>query len=402
MIICLLLISLLFSQLGYSQQAWTTYNMSNSGMPYDNATCVLPDGQGGLWIGTDYRLAHFDGNNSWEIFDTNNSGLPDNAIRSLLLDDEDNLWIGTFLGGLAKYDGTNWTVFNTSNSGLEDNFIRSLLIDQTGIMWIGTSGGLHQYDGIDWTVYNLFNSPLLSGNIPCMALDTSNVLWVGTINGGLARIENGNFTVYDADNSLLNDNTILQIYIDEEQNKWLSTPAGGLNIFDNNNTWFLYITLNSGICDNSINSVAELDDNFYIGTATGGICTFGFWDNYNTTNTPLPSNDINCIVAENDSILWMSVENEGIVKFIPDLLTDTEDVEDLPIINISPNPTANYLNIATDIPVKTRLYNVNGQLQMEKLIQADQRLDIRHLPKGIYFLEMQNDRKKQIMKVIKI
>lgn len=385
-------------------QAWTIYNTANSGLPYNNATCVLPDGQGGVWIGTDYRLAHFDGNSTWEIYDTNNSGLPDNAIRSLMLDDVGNLWVGTFLGGLAKYDGSNWTVFDLSNSGLEDNFIRSMLIDQNGIIWIGTTGGLHRYDAAnnDWQVFNIFNSPLLSGNIPCLALDANNVLWIGTINGGLARLENGNFTIYDADNSLLNDNTILQIHIDANQNKWLSTPAGGLNILDNAGVWFLYITLNSGICDNSINSVAELDGTFYIGTAVGGICTFNFWSNYHSGNTPMPGDDVNCIVVDDDA-LWLSVEELGIVKFIPSLFTDVNDVPALPAIKVYPNPATDFLSIETPVNTTARLYDLNGRLQIEKENLTDHDLlNIQHLPKGVYFLELKIGEQRFIRKIVKM
>ncbi len=383
-----------------AQAEWTIYNTSNSGLPYDNVFCALPDEQGNLWVGTDYGLGYFDGEN-WTTFRTDNSGLPHNSVRALLLDDNDDLWIGTFIGGLARYDGTDWTVYNIGNSGLEDNFARSLLIDNDGLLWIGTSGGLHSFDGTDWKVYNMNNSDLLSNNIPSLALDAQNALWVGTLNGGVARLKDSTMTVYTADNTQLTDNTILDIYIDDEQNKWFACPAGGLNVFDINNNQFTFITINSPICDNSISAIAELHDTIFLGTAPAGICTYGHWMTYNTDNSPLTTNTIRNLNTQGDSILWISTDNGGLIKFKPDLHTDNQPVSDLPDIQIYPNPTSDFIHIQTPVNTNIRLYDMTGRLwyNAEK-ISGTKSLPVQHLQQGIYLLELDFERDKIIKKII--
>ena len=118
---------------------WTTYNVSNSQLPFDRIGPLVFDAQGNLWIASGELspgsssggLAKFDGEN-WAVYYTSNSGLPCNNIHALAFDGQGNLWIGTGVpltpsrGGLATFDGENWTVYNTSNSGLPSNFVSSL------------------------------------------------------------------------------------------------------------------------------------------------------------------------------------------------------------------------------------------------------------------------------------
>jgi len=383
-----------------AQASWTIYNTSNSGLPYDNVYCTLPDGQGNLWVGTDYGLGYFDGQN-WTTYRTDNSDLPHNSVRSLLLDENDDLWVGTFIGGLAKYDGIDWTVYNITNSGLEDNFIRSMVIDENATLWVGTSGGLHRLDGTVWQVYNIDNSNLMSNNIPTLAVDENNALWIGTINGGIARLQDTTMTVYTADNTLLTDNTILDIYIDEQQNKLLACPAGGLNILNPNANATAFLTLNSSICDNSISAIAELNGTIFLGTAPAGICTFGEWTSYNTDNSPLTNNTIRSLTPEGDSILWVAPDFGGLIRFKPDFPTVNQAVAELPDIRVYPNPAVDFIHINTPVHTCVRMYDVLGNMwyENEKILDSEA-IPVQDLPTGIYFLELFFDGRKIIKRVL--
>ncbi|MFA5012326.1 MAG: two-component regulator propeller domain-containing protein, partial [Ignavibacteria bacterium] len=62
------------------------YNSSNSGLPDDGVTCVTPDKNGAIWIGTqDSGIVKFY-NNQWTRYDSANSGLPGNKIRDIVFD----------------------------------------------------------------------------------------------------------------------------------------------------------------------------------------------------------------------------------------------------------------------------------------------------------------------------
>jgi len=383
-----------------AQESWTIYNTDNSGLPYNNVFCTLPDEQGNLWVGTDYGLGYFDGQN-WTTYRTDNSGLPHNSVRSLLFDKHGDLWIGTFIGGLAKYDGTNWTVYDITNSGLEDNYIRTLAMDADTVLWIGTSGGLHRFDGADWRVYNMNNSDLISSNIPTLAVDENNDLWIGTINGGIARLQDTTITLYTADNTLLTDNTILDIYIDEQQNKLLACPAGGLNILDPNTNATAFLTLNSLICDNSISAITELRGTIYLGTAPAGICTFGEWTTYNTDNSPLTTNTIRSFNTEGDSILWISTDFGGLIRFRPDFSITNQPVADLPDIQVYPNPAVDFIHVYTPVHARVRMYDISGNVwyEHEKVLDSET-IPVDNIPAGIYFLELFFGKQKIIKKVL--
>jgi len=171
---------------------WTTYNVSNSQLPFDRIGPLVFDAQGNLWIASgnlspgssDGGLAKFDGE-YWTVYYSSNSGLPCNNIQALAFDGQGNLWIGTGVpltpgrGGLAQFDGENWTVYNKANSGLPSNDVWALVFDAQGSLWIGTGddytpngGGLAKFDGENWTVYHTSNSPLTWHMVVSLALLT--------------------------------------------------------------------------------------------------------------------------------------------------------------------------------------------------------------------------------------
>ena len=55
---------------------------------------IAPDPAGGIWLGTETGLAHYDGS-GWRLFTRGNSGLADDAVIGLDVDARGNLWIGT-------------------------------------------------------------------------------------------------------------------------------------------------------------------------------------------------------------------------------------------------------------------------------------------------------------------
>ena len=103
-------------------------------------TAILPDTQGGLWIGTEgsglYRFkdgarAHLQ----------KGAGLLSDLIRTLYLDAPGTLWIGTAGGGLSRWRSGQLTTF-TTREGLPDNTISQILEDSTGRLWLGSNRGI--------------------------------------------------------------------------------------------------------------------------------------------------------------------------------------------------------------------------------------------------------------------
>jgi len=363
---------------------WTTYNVSNSQLPFDSIGPLVFDAQGNLWIGSGTLspgssaggLAKFDGEN-WTVYYTSNSGLPCNNIHALAFDGEGNLWIGTGVplssrGGLAKFDGENWTVYNTSNSGLPSNFVSALAFDAQDNLWIGTGGGLAKFDGANWTVYNTSNSGLPYNIVWALAFDAQGNLWIGTTEpicgseaGGLAKFDGENWTVYNKANSGLTSNDIWALVYDAQGNLWVGhgddyRPAGGgLAKFDGEN-WTVYHTSNSPLTWHMVVSLAlDAQQNIWMGmcsahTTTGGVARFDGenWWVFNEWNSGLPHCTATGLAIDEQGSAWIGTYGGGlavirprpIVDFNSDGIVDTKDllrvieswVQDDPLVDIAP------------------------------------------------------------------
>ena len=87
-------------------------------------------------------------------------------------------------------------------------------------------------------------------------------------------------------------------------------------IFSQNPAWMVYNTSNSEIPSNTINCIAmDSDNNKWIGTNEGLVKFDGItWEICDTTNSELPSNWIFCIAIDKSDNKWIGT-SEGLVKF---------------------------------------------------------------------------------------
>ncbi len=108
---------------------------------------VTVDFAGNVWIATYFSgLAKFNySQNQWTVYNTTNSGLPDNWLIEVLTD-KYGKWVGTQGSGLAYYNDTNWAVFKPSNSPLPGYGVFGLGLDSNRNLWICCSGGLAIYN----------------------------------------------------------------------------------------------------------------------------------------------------------------------------------------------------------------------------------------------------------------
>lgn len=106
-----------------------------------------------------------------------------------------------------------------------------------------------------------------NGNyIPCLT-EEGDYIWVGT-SGGLVKLNKntGSSIFYNKLNSGLPDNSVESIAIDNSGNKWIGTWGASLAKFDGN-SWTIYNTFNSGLPLNDVVSLAiDNSDNKWIGT----------------------------------------------------------------------------------------------------------------------------------------
>lgn len=295
---------------------WVNYQLSNSNIPTNVLSCITIDMNGTKWIGTnEFGVLKFDGN-SFTEFNKDNSPLPDNYILCLTVDPSNRLWIGTD-NGLAVLSDNNWTVYTKDNSGLPINSIKSLASESSSLIWIGTSLGLVKYDG-NWQVYTI--SPTITNWINTISIDQAHTKWlgIGDTSLGIVSFDGTSFTNYPMEVYGYPTKNVVCSGVSPTGLIWFGCNpfkgiAGGLSYFDGSS--FTTISLSSFLLFNNI-YISSSDkkwisatDGLYEVTGTSQVTM------YNTSNSPLTSNDIRGTFADSGGNLWIATSSGGLVKF---------------------------------------------------------------------------------------
>jgi hypothetical protein len=97
-------------------------------------------------------------------------------------------------------------------------------------------------------------------------------------------------------------------------------------------------------------------------------------------------------------------EDQIYAKTLPvseDILTTITENVDQNVFNIYPNPVKNSFQIASDKPVQSvRVYNLQGK-QVSSLARGATKVNVEHLPAGVYFVNVETDGVIKTEKLIK-
>jgi len=364
-------------------QEWVVYNSTNSPSLLSNEiNCITIQGQK-KWIGTSWGLYSLED----DVWTNYSEHLPNNNVKCVSIDNEGSVWVGT-IGGLSIYDGQEWTTYNSQNSILTSH-VNHVVFDENNIAYIGTVNGLFTYnDGFSLILNESSLEPFI--NVRKLAF-SGDSLCIGTVNGGLGYL-------YDTDvywkntNSGLIDNTATDLLVDNNKNLWISSPFGGLIAHLPNGT---FLNFNSGFFSNwpsnSLTSLCLNDNDMYVGSEGAGFFNFyleGGVPNttvFNINNSGLPSNFVQCIVKDEDNVLWLGTNN-GLVKW--------ENVQSVQGSLKEPDYEFHGNKIITKEKTYYRVYNSNGKLIKE---ESSIVLDLNKLSTGFYFVVFNNKFTKKIL-----
>lgn len=224
----------------------TRYSTAN-GLPDFGISNLLPDGAGGMWIGTLKGLARYlPGSKSFQVYQNHSDpdSLASSEIKVLFQDPVKGLWVGTGTGGLDLYNQKAGKfihhVYNPNNpKSLSNNNVLALMQDRLGILWIGTDAGLNKYnpDGERFGYRGaLFDETPQPGyqDVRSLCVDAAGELWLGTYGNGLTRYAKQQFSHYRHDpndvNSLSGD-IVWMVREDRSGHLWVGTDSG-LNLMD--------------------------------------------------------------------------------------------------------------------------------------------------------------------------
>ena len=334
------------------------------------------DLEGNLWIAGRNGLARYDGNNItiWDDSKLEDISIQNGSILSMNIDNEDNIWIGTTKYGILKFDGSQFTNYNSENSGLSQGTftttagIKAIDFDKAHNVWIcSTENGVVKFDGNDWIVYNKDNSELPTNNVNELKVDKTGNIWIVT-NLGLAKYDNQNWTIYNKENTGFPSDKFIKISIDNSNNIWA------------------YLGKDFGV-DYGIIKFDGVDFTLY-----------------NKSNSGLKGNNIKAIFIDSYDNKWLSVSDNlgyngvNVFKEGGVILTSVEEADNnFTEFIIAPNPASDFIEInlnneasliASD---KVHIFDILGlEVGQSSLIDGNNRINISHLPAGVYYIRIGN------------
>ncbi|MBP6312785.1 MAG: two-component regulator propeller domain-containing protein [Flavobacteriales bacterium] len=383
-------------------QTWEIFDMANAGLPSNTVNAFAHEDNGTTWVGTDWGLCKYDGA-TWEVFQVDNSDIPENDIRALAVDDQNRLWVGFFSQGLSVYDGSSWQHFNPTNSPLPTMTVRNIVFAADGFGWMATADGVVRTDLSDWRVYNdsetSYNNLMLPGNnIADIAIRNDGLVCLGTLNAGFVYLTDTLVRVFSSTTSGLPDNSALGVAIDSNGERWAACPFGGVlhNFGDYvNGFWSQYYTFNSGIPSNSLNDIIiDGQDRKIIATQQAGIAVYSTndtWEVFNMANSGLPDNVVNQLSFGIDGSIWVGTASGGAVRW--DVTTSLSAIEvpqaEFDIYPVPANSELNVRAVGMNSLVDYWVTDATGSVVLNGSVNGNSgMIDIEGLESGVYMLQI--------------
>lgn len=335
-------------------QEWQVWDMGNSPLPSTTVKALAEDGLGGIWVGTDWGLCHFDGAEDWEVFQIANSPLPTNDIEVVVVDAQQRVWAAT-TGGLVMKDGEDWSVFTIENSAIPESAARGLFVDHLDRLWIATSGGLARVSGNEWVIYD--NTPeshgglvLNTANTRCVSVRPDGLVCLGTFNGGLHFLTETSVSFLTTFNDGFFDNTANGVLFDPVNgDRWVATPSAGLLRQQGPAEGGVWFQWNSSI-EFPSNGLTCLDMDperrVWVGTQISGVVRVeqdGTFIQFAQTGDGLPDNEVRSVLAADDGSVWVGTTYGGLARY-----TETVAIREAQKqirIAVSPNPVRTWATV---------------------------------------------------------
>ncbi|MGI6361577.1 MAG: stalk domain-containing protein [Bacillota bacterium] len=170
----------------YSFNMWKTNSQE---IPLaGNVRCVVPDANGGVWIGTLMGGAYYhDANGNWSSYHKQSTpALLNNTIVDICPDAEGGVWFAQGsqdnAAGVAYLKDNKITIFNqeNTNNGLGSDFVQQVKVDSDGQVWFGHGTGVSVYNPAynSWIQYNKADG-IPANSVNTVILDQKGGAWVG-------------------------------------------------------------------------------------------------------------------------------------------------------------------------------------------------------------------------------
>lgn len=248
-----------------------------------------------------------------------------------------------YRGGVAFVEGDSISVYSTPNSTLVGEpgdvtyvLAGSAAADASGNIWITNplsyeNNPLVVYSPHDNKWYSFHNSLSPVSSFVPIAIDAFGGVWTGdafgqysstgysgvfyyNANGTLNDVSDDQSYIFNQNNSGLLSNHVSAILVDNEDQVWIGTDLGLDVIYDPDPSGSFYVQSIYSLLDQNINDIAyDALDQKWVATNTGvyvisrdGNTTVA---SYNTTDSPLPSNQVLAVACDRENgIVYFATE----------------------------------------------------------------------------------------------
>lgn len=319
----------------------------------NNRNCIVVDGQGLIWIGTENKgLFRYNPETDQMINfipdKLDSRSISDINIYSLFIDLSGVLWIGTYSQGLCKYDlyRKNFLHFKSipgKVNSMSGNVISGLTSNNSNELWVGSrdEGGINRFifnGNEEPTVIHYMNDPnnvntIASNSSLCLLQRKTGEVWIGS-QGVMSRMVPDEFGSgkRPAVKRYNMQGWTFEMFEDNGGTIWGGTWGGGFWRYNEITDDFTYFTNDpnnpSSVCDNIIWALGEDNQgNLWIGGHDKGLSIMPASEKDKTDPKfinfshkkgdpeSLSNNTINVFCQDKEGTMWIGT-NGGLCKVI--------------------------------------------------------------------------------------
>jgi signal transduction histidine kinase/sugar lactone lactonase YvrE len=272
-------------------------------LPDPKINCLLPDGKGGLWVGTDEGIARWDGSK----LTPSGAGKPFERVQVLAMarDRDGNIWAGTDSRGLLRVNDRGVALLD--DGGASHEAVTAVFEDREGNLWFGSANGLERLRDSTFVTYSQAEGLPSDGSKPVF-VDAESRMWFPSVNGGLWWMKDGRKGRVTSDG--LDRDVVYSIAGGPGGELWIGRQRGGLTRLQTDRVPFTTrtYTTGSGLAQNSVFSVYRArDGSVWAGTLSAGVSRLK-GDRFTgyTTADGLLSNTVSSIFEGSDGTMWFA------------------------------------------------------------------------------------------------
>ena len=354
----------------------------------------------GTWGGNIYRLE--DDEETWIKI---NDGMNAAFIWDIFADEATgNIYVGTEQGlFLSDNNGNEWTKILTGYD------VRGVSVSPIGDIYAGTWGAgafKSTNGGGDW---NETNNGLDNLAVNALVINSSGNIFVATVGGGIYKSTNGGSNWIKLD---VGYEFIWTLAVTNNDELYAGTYGDGVYFSDDNGAnWY---KSNFGLPAEYVYSISVDNNNTYISTWSNGVYTSNdggiSWNTVGLAGTEVSS----ILLNEETGTLYAGTSDGRILKTEGNVITDVEDIEELPaefeLAQNYPNPfnpsTTIRFKLKEDGRFTLKIYNIIGQvvttLLNEDMMAGTHKVtfDATNFASGIYIYQLAGDNVNLIKKMV--